>query len=204
MKRLFNILWILLPLVIILPCLAMINPRPKTADIKELKKSCVMVFSSEGHGSGAIVGKNCVLTAAHVARMSNLMIRTDDNEIYGVVSVAIDPNSDMALIYISREFKQKPLRMSEKPLELEDEIIMIGTPSITDLFNTVLRGRVVKIDVNTTGADWTNLDIVDAHGSPGTSGGPIFDNTGNIRGIVVTGCGNLMGAIPMEEFDFGR
>lgn len=204
MKRLFNIILILLPLVIVLPCLAMISPRPKIADVKELKKSCVMVFSAEGHGSGVIVGKNCVLTAAHVARLSNLMIRTDDNEIYGVISTAIDPNSDMAIIYISGEFKQKPLQMNETPLELEDEIIMIGTPSIADLFNTVLRGRVVKIDVNTTGAEWTNLDIVDAHGSPGCSGGPIFDCHGNIRGIVVTGCGNLMGAVPMEEFDFGK
>lgn len=201
MKYLLNSFLIVIFLSLLLYSSSSMKSKTKTADYMSLRESCVMVFCAEGHGSGAIVGKNCVLTAAHVAKMSNLMIRTNSNEVYGVVAVALDPDSDMALIYINREFTQKPLPMNKTPLKIEDEVVLIGTPSTPDLFNSVLHGRVVNTNVTTTGADWKNIDVLDTHGSPGTSGGPVIDIYGRIRGIVVTGCGNLTGAIPMEEFD---
>jgi len=197
---------VLAEILVISILLILIGTSPKLISIEKVTQfdpvnSCVLVYNDTGHGSGSIVGKNCVLTAAHVAILEGLKIKTNDEQIYSVVRYALDPDSDIAFIYIDGEFDEQPLGIDKTPMKVGDSVTLIGTPMTVDLMNSVLTGKVVKIDVDATGTIWKNLDIFDTHSAPGTSGGPILDSQNRVRGIVVTGMGLVTGAVPMDELN---
>lgn len=166
--------------------------------------SCVLVYNASGHGSGAIVDANCVLTARHVADEPNLVIRTHDGDEHRVVRVVNDPDSDLALLYIDGTFDERPLLFDPAPLRVGDEIVLVGAPFDTALQNCVLAGRVVKVDAKAKynyPVDAANIDILDCRGGPGCSGGPVFDRRGRIRAVVTMGFGPLCGAVPVAELN---
>lgn len=165
--------------------------------------SCVLVYSGNGHGSGAIVDVNCVLTARHVADIEDLMIRTSDGDEHRVVRVVEDPDSDMALLYIEGTFDEVPLLFDRTPLRVGDEIIVIGAPFDKNLQGCFMTGRVVKVDWECPNYGYdieaVNIDVLDTHAGPGCSGGPVLDSRGVIRGVFIMGSGTLGGAVPVEE-----
>lgn len=166
--------------------------------------SVVLVYNDYGHGSGAVVDVNCVLTAAHVADNNDLTIRTNDGDEHKVVKVVMDPDSDMALLYIEGQFDdERPLLFDPTPLEVGDRVILLGSPYDTLLQSCVLPGYVVKVDYVTEceGSEYVNLDVLDCHGAPGCSGGPVVDQYGRIRAVLVLGWPPLVMAIPVSELD---
>jgi S1-C subfamily serine protease len=165
---------------------------------KSFVNSCVLVYNEKGHGSGVIISKNCVLTAKHVAIEPDLKIRTQDGVIYSVDRVALDPDSDLAFLYINVEFEERPLQLNQAPLKVGDKIVLVGTPYDRVLMNCVLEGRVVNVDMDDP-LGHTNVDMIDSHGGPGCSGGPILDQRGRVRAILVTRIGALCGAVPVGE-----
>lgn len=169
--------------------------------------SCVLVYSADGHGSGVIVGINCVLTARHVADNPGLTIRTNAGDEHPVVFVVVDEDSDMALLYIEGRFSESitPLLIDRTPLRVGDEVTLIGAPFDRMLQNCVLRGRVVKIDLVVDNYGYEigaeNIDVLDCHGGPGCSGGPVLDSLGRVRGVLILGIGPLCGAVPVGELN---
>lgn len=191
----------LLMLVCLLALVASIFLDTATT-IVEASASVVVVYNESGHGSGAIVDVNCVLTAGHVADQNDLRVRTSDGDDCRVVRVVRDPNSDLALVFIEGAFDpgHPPLRIDDQPLRVGEEITMIGTPYSRDLMNCVCHGRVVKVDYNPFGL-YVNIDVLDVHGGPGCSGGPVIDLKGAIRGVIVLAQGEFLAAVPVEELD---
>jgi S1-C subfamily serine protease len=165
--------------------------------------SVVLVFNDFGHGSGAIVGPNAVLTAKHVAMEPDLRIRTASGDEYPVFGVALDPDSDLAVLYIEGEFGIASLVIDREPLEVGDNTVLIGTPLDPALMNCVLQGRVVRTDyeVEVEGNLLINIDVIDAHGTFGCSGGPLLDADGEIRGVMSVVVGPFSGCTPVGELD---
>lgn len=170
-------------------------------DMNKVAQSVVILTDGQGHGSGVIVGPNCVLTAKHVAAYMPLVIKTLDGETFAVVKVVEDPDSDLAIVYIDGVFDEQPLLLDPTPLRVGESVTLIGTPMDLVLIDCILSGTVVKIDVDVVEMSQLNIDVFDAHGGPGTSGGPVVDSKGHIRGIQVIGIGMLSGAVPIGELN---
>jgi S1-C subfamily serine protease len=132
-----------------------------------------------------------------------LTIRTNDGDEHKVVSAWLDPDSDLAVVFIDGTFDEPALVLDATPLMVGDEVRVIGTPWDEVLFNCVLPGCVVKIDMEMTceGNEYVNLDVMDCHAAPGCSGGPIVDAEGRVRGVLVISYAPLMAAVPVEELD---
>lgn len=165
--------------------------------------SCVMVYNETGGGSGAIVDVNCVLTAKHVAINPDLKIRTNDGDEHRVARVVLDPDSDLARLYIDGKFDEQPLSLDPTPLRVGDEVSVIGMVLRPDLMNCVLPGHVVKVnyEIQVGNTRYVNLDVCDYHAAPGCSGGPVVDRRGRVRGVQVIGIGPLSSGVPVEELN---
>jgi len=164
---------------------------------------CVVIYNDRGHGSGAIIGENVVLTAAHVAKMSGLKVMTEDGTVFDVVRSVEDKDSDLAVLYIDGKFNVSPLYIYRKPLKVGDEVLLVGTPLDRELKNLSLRGRVVGVDRQLRDQpDWNDAVILDAHAAPGCSGCPVLDSKGRIRAVLVGGVNvPLCIVIPVHNLD---
>jgi S1-C subfamily serine protease len=174
-----------------------------TAPTKAVR-SAVVVGNLIGHGSGAVVGADTVLTARHVAVMPGLQVETADGDPpRQVVRTVLDPNSDAALLYVDRPFdaNEPPLQVSARPLRVGERIWVIGTPFDLRLRNCMLSGTVGKTGVDIEELEERGLVVTDVHAGRGYSGGPVLDARGRVRAIHVVACDNLVGELPVSEFE---
>lgn len=162
--------------------------------------SVVTITDGTGFGSGVIVGPSSVLTAKHLYDGSEMTVHAADGDTHKVVSVKLDKDDDLVVLVIDGTFDEEPLIVDKTPLQVGDEITVIGTPFGNELFNSVLIGHIVKVDVDTPLG--TGLDIHDAHSGPGCSGSPVLDKSGHVRAIhSISIYGTLSGAVPVEKLD---
>jgi len=191
--------WLLATICVLALGLAAICDRPST----NVVDSVVILYNDAGGGSGSIVDANCVLTAKHVAVNSGLTVRTNDGDEYPVVRVVLDPDSDLALVYIEGTFHERPLLFDRTPLRIGDEVTVVGMVLRKEMAGCVMPGRVVNVDRETQIKDYkyTNVDLYDCHAAPGCSGGPVVDRRGRIRAVNVMTFGPLDGGVPVEELD---
>jgi serine protease Do len=150
-----------------------------------LREQVVTVRAPNGTGSGFYVADGLLLTNHHVAGgASQVRVRFfGGREVSGEV-LASDAKRDVALIKTeSVEPKGLPLRL-ENP-ELTSQVFVIGSPlgeknegsvtaGIVSAFRTEKEGPFIQSDVGVT------------HGN---SGGPMFDDKGNVIAMTVAGYG---------------
>jgi len=194
-----RLFWMAITFLVLLTMLWVFN-KP-AANMNTVAQSCVLVYNESGHGSGAMVDVNCVLTAKHVADHMPLKIKTLDGTEYDVTSVKLDPDSDLAMLFIDGKFVATPLLLDPAPLHVGDYITLIGSPDDVIFIDCILPGHVVKTGVDITDMNEFNLVIYDAHADPGTSGGPVLDNKGHIRAVEVIGAGSIAGGVPVSELN---
>jgi S1-C subfamily serine protease len=168
-----------------------------------VEDSVVLVYGVHGHGSGAIVGPDRVLTAGHVADMPAVSVETLDGGRYAVLEAIVDPDSDAAVLVIDGTFDERPLMLDPSALKRRDRVEVIGAPLLTGFFGTVFAGQVVNVDreLLAGGDAYVNLDMLDAYATSGCSGGPVLHN-GRIAGVCVvyTPRACVSHSLPCEEF----
>lgn len=166
-------------------------------------QSVVLVLTEQGFGSGVVIRPGVVLTAKHVARQGVTEIEANDGTRYTPTRTVLDPDSDLALVYVDGMAGVPAVDIDATPLEVGDQVVLVGAPGGLFLKNCVLPGTVVKVNVRyvTEDIDYSGNDVLDAHSFFGCSGGPIFDLRGRLRGILTSGLGNLCGAVPIAELD---
>jgi len=144
----------------------------------------VTVRTSIGHGSGVFVGnKGYLVTNQHVVGDGKFVriILSTGREITGEV-LRIDKARDLALITTGE--KRIGLPFSKRIPNVGEEVFAIGSPLSSENSMTISKGIVSAFRTIDRGFEVIQSDVMV---QPGSSGGPLVDQNGNILGITVSG-----------------
>ncbi len=149
----------------------------------------VLVKSKNGHGSGfAISNDGYILTNYHVISdgeygpSSELFIVRPDGTKSIAHIIRFNKSKDIALLKVDTVF-EKAFEVSDiKSYELYQDIYTIGAPKSTEL------GESYNYGLLSNERTTFNVDLIQLFMSvnAGNSGGPIFDKSGTLHGIVVS------------------
>jgi S1-C subfamily serine protease len=147
-----------------------------------------MVGSEETElGSGVLIDKDRVLTAAHVVQVADsIVVEVAGESIEGTVLTS-EPSADLAVIQLARA----PIKSSIATLgdssgvKVGDEVFVVGAP--LGMTHTLSVGHISgRRAAHTLFGGFAGAEMLqtDASINPGNSGGPMFDLNGNVIGIV--------------------
>jgi S1-C subfamily serine protease len=156
--------------------------KPTVAEIvARAARSVVVVQTSKGLGTGFAVSEGIFATNLHVVVGADRILISAPNGKTSAVSgvVGVDPAHDLVLLYCIDANDLPALVLGDDAsLRPGDEVIALGTPQGLDLsVSTGVVGAVREVD-----EDLTLLQIT-APISPGSSGGPLFDERGRVVGV---------------------
>lgn len=173
--------------------------------IAQLKQSVVYVKAPDWNGSGVIIGPHTIATTKHVIEYAgDLIVITDANKQYDVISYAESFDNDCGLLYVTEEIGPVAELGDYNKLQLGQRILIIGSPFNKQHFNTVTFGIVSGLERDIPFFGECKLFTVDAASWSGNSGGPVFDMQGRVVGLLIGGMDsgdNFSVCIPIDEFE---
>lgn len=172
-------IWLAALLAVALAACASLVPD----DYDDMLEAAVIIEDGAGHGSGTVIWPNLVLTAGHIPDSPAMQVRFHDGDIRKATLVWRSTDMDVAVwSFDGAPMAYMPIDCS--PLVVGDTFSWIGNPSIAR-FN-LMRGFVSSLaPLEYENTDWLKyMLVVSAMFNPGDSGSGIFDNDGEIRGIV--------------------
>lgn len=150
--------------------------------VKPARSSVLLIETDRGHGSGVMIGPTIALTAAHVvANVASIKIRTEDGTETKASVIWSAKDYDIALVELEGDVTDAAVISCARSLPGED-ILAMGNP--TDLRFVQSRGVVAgreKEELPT----WRSITPLDATILMGMSGGPVFNASKEIVGIIV-------------------
>lgn len=153
--------------------------------------SGIAAAGSSWSGTGFALNNGYIATNYHVIENANTItvqgVRGNANEKYSASVIATDKVNDLALIQIKDSrfsgFGQIPYRVKTSTSDVGEDIFVLGYPLITTMGNEIKLTTGV-ISSKTGYMSDVALYQISAPIQPGNSGGPLFDNRGNLIGIV--------------------
>ena len=148
-----------------------------------------LIQTAQGIGSGVVIAKDgLIITAAHVVQVSEkIAVELTDGKKYPAHVVASSAISDVALVKLEKlpdQLSVAKMGDSDK-IEIGDEVFVIGAPYGIEHTLTVgyLSGRRMEslMDPQLGMVEFLQTD---AAINKGNSGGPLFNNKGEVMGIV--------------------
>ncbi|MDO8609805.1 MAG: trypsin-like peptidase domain-containing protein [bacterium] len=164
------------------------NPFGKFKQIPGTKQNI-----DQNIGSGFIISiDGLIITNKHVVAntSASYKILTNDKKSYNVEKIYRDPLNDLAILKINTT-GLKPLKLGDSSkLKLGQMAIAIGTP-LGEFTNTITKGIVSGLGRGITAGSpfegyvekLDNVIQTDAPISPGNSGGPLLNSSGEVIGI---------------------
>lgn len=144
-------------------------------------------YVTEGAGSGVIVDtKGYILTCAHVVEgSSKIMVTLKDGTEVEASLVGMDSQNDVAVLKIKATNLTAATYGDSSELSVGSLVVAIGNP-LGELGGSASTGIISALDRELT-VDNKKLTLLqtDASINPGNSGGGLFDQYGNLIGIVV-------------------
>jgi serine protease Do len=163
-----------------------ISKANTVSGVDESGKSMVSTINDEGEGSGILISKNLILTAAHVVHGADELniIFYDGKAIAGKV-ISSDVSADLSLVKLDSEhpsYKPAKLGNSDK-VRIGESIFVIGAPY--NISYTLTRGVISGRHIQGSEKDFYKSEFfqTDASLNPGNSGGPLFNMQGEVIGI---------------------
>jgi hypothetical protein len=153
--------------------------------VREHLKSVVIIHSSLGVGSGFYASQNgIIVTNAHVVGpLLQVSVRRYDKTLIESRVVRVATNYDLALLWDQSDKIPAPIPLGDPAAVIHGgSCYAIGHP--VGLEFTVTRGIVSAASRMINGAYHVQTDAV-AH--PGSSGGPLLDEEGNVIGVSTFG-----------------
>ena len=159
--------------------------------VREAKKGTVLIenkidTTNGGVGTGFIIGENLIVTNDHVIQGNGTItvVSAHDQTRYEAEVISTDPIVDIAIIKLKKwdEFKQHegavilPIGDSRETLE-GDKVVVIGHP--WGLTWSISEG-ILSSKNRRMGANPKYVDQVDANIFQGNSGGPVFNEHGEV------------------------
>lgn len=144
-------------------------------------------YVTQGAGSGVIIKSNgYIITNNHVIDgAGKITVTTSDKRSYNAKLVGTDPDTDVAVLKINAKNLTAAVMGNSNQLNVGDLAVAIGNP-LGELGGTVTAGiisaldRSISIDGKTMSLLQTDTSI-----NPGNSGGGLFNQYGQLVGIVV-------------------
>ena len=144
-------------------------------------------YVTEGAGSGIVYSKDgYILTNNHVIDgASTIEVTLHDGTTYDATLVSTDEQSDVAVLKIDADNLTPVTLGDSSELNVGDLAVAIGNPLGT-LAGTATDGIIsgLEREITLEGKSMTLLQI-SASINPGNSGGGVFDQYGNLIGLVV-------------------
>jgi S1-C subfamily serine protease len=152
---------------------------PSVPNADALNQATVLIEHAKGHGTGAIIGPNQVLTAYHVVADAPVDVEFFEGPKLGGSVRWYDAALDLALIDVEVPQRYKATELACSELRAGQHLVAVGHP---------MRNRWVP-----QGGDLPRTDDVGGSGlvplgfeiGLGTSGAPVFDDTGRVAGIAL-------------------
>jgi S1-C subfamily serine protease len=154
----------------------------------------VQVNVNGGLGSGVVIGLDedgyLIATVLHVVDSGAVTVE-------GVLAevVASDPDADTALIRIKDEGQGWTVRELADPVQGEAVVAVGWAGQSVGTERVAYRGHVVSVHWNTGGH--LGGAAINTGGFPGMSGGPVFNEKGQVVGVI-RGCAGAWGH-PMDS-----
>ena len=146
-------------------------------------------------GSGVYLGDGFIITAGHVtAGLRSIDVElSDGNKVKAEVlwtNTPTDGGYDVSLVYAAN-LPAASAPLSCKPTATGEAVTIIGNPDSLTFLQSWGRvsGKVTKGDWG----DWKSLVALDVVAAPGVSGGPVYNNNGDVVGILVSGLSDARG-----------
>lgn len=144
-------------------------------------------YVTKGAGSGVIYSEDgYIITNNHVIEdASTIEVTLYDGSSYDATLVASDEQTDLAVIKIDKEGLTPVTIGAMDNLNVGDLVVAIGNPLGT-LSGTATEGIISALEREIT-LDGKTMTLIQTSASinPGNSGGGLFDQFGNLIGIVV-------------------
>lgn len=153
--------------------------------------SGIAAAGSSWSGTGFALNNGYIATNYHVVENANKItvqgVNGNINEKYSASVIATDKVNDLALIQIKDSrfsgFGQIPYKVKTSTSDVGEDIFVLGYPLITTMGNEIkLTTGVISSKTGFMGD--VALYQISAPIQPGNSGGPLFNNQGNLIGIV--------------------
>jgi serine protease Do len=146
---------------------------------EEKYNSVFVVMSGNSLGSGFSVGKNCVVTNAHVIRnINNIVLQTYSGESHTAFLVGMDEDKDIAVLGVEGvEFS--PLEIDDySAMGTGDDVYAIGAPK--SMAYTLTKGILSAKERQIGKYSYIQTD---AAVNEGNSGGPLLNDEGHVLGM---------------------
>lgn len=169
--------------------------------------------SGSGAGSGLVLSaEGLALTNYHVVESSTAVRATvaTTGESYDVEVLGFDESADIALLRLVDADDLETVDIDDDGAELEDEVTAVGNARgggellAAEGLITELDGQITTQDGFGPGASADRLDgLIEttAPAVPGYSGGPMFDDEGEVLGITTAAAGDASQsfAVPIDD-----
>jgi S1-C subfamily serine protease len=160
-----------------------------------LSSDVKVVSGGGGHGSGVYIGKDLVVTARHVITkhsedkpkdqlIDQLFVTFDRDgrsaESVGAHPLVVNDADDVAVIKLDHVPDGLPAaKFACRELKIGEQIEVVGSPFDVDFVHTwgKVAGVARRMD------DILHAVPVDVNFAPGNSGGPIYDQSGEVIGL---------------------
>src|SRR3990172_3817294 len=159
-------------------------------------------FKGRGLGSGFIFSEDgYIITNNHVVeRATDIKVILENGEIYHADVIGTDPKSDLALLKIEPKRRLPAVKFGNSDgLEIGDWVLAIGNPF--GLGHTVTAGIISAKGRSLGLGSYDDFIQTDASLNPGNSGGPLFNQMGDVIGVntaIVAGGQGIGFAIPIN------
>ena len=148
-------------------------------------------YVQTGAGSGVIISADgYIVTNNHVIDgASKITVTTKDGTAYEAKLIGTDSETDVALLKVEATGLQPVVMGNSSDLQVGDTAVVIGNP-LGQLGGTVTSGIISALDRDITlNGNSMSLLQTNAAINPGNSGGGLFNDKGELVGIVVAKSG---------------
>ncbi len=154
------------------------------ARASSLTAAAVTIKTRDGHGSGVVIDEQGhVLTNTHVVGESRKVFVSDGVSKTEAVVLRRNPIRDVALLKLDTSLATGRVHISAAEMQVGDSVYVIGTPLNESLNHSITKG-IMSAYREIGGLAFYQTDAVV---NPGNSGGPAFDEHGELAAITVAG-----------------
>ena len=185
-----------------LVCAAILFAIPISAyaidfSVDDTYNSVFVIYSGDSLGSGFAIGKDCIVTNAHVIDNPNdVVIRSYSGDQYRAFVIGMSEEQDIAVLGVSAtEFPYLSIA-DVSSIKTGDDIYAIGAPKSMEY--TLTKGVISAKERIIRNSRYIQID---AAINEGNSGGPLLNSSGQVIGIntlKMTDSEGIGLAIPMD------